>query len=320
MDDNYLTENIKNTKFLSDATKKRYLKNIEKIQTKILPKSLEFILKNPTIFDQKVKEYAANNKGRVGKTLGQHYIDALYAPIIAIFLYNQDLKEQYFELYNEWKKLHENVRKPINDKYSSNEPTERQIKAYVPFEEVIQIRNALPVGSPERLLLMLYTEIPPVRANYNQTRIVTELTPEMDEDDENLLLLLEGKSYIILKKYKTAKTYGVIYIQTTPKLHEEIIDSLIMNPREYLFMSSNGTPFYLQNSFDQWANRKLKEIFEKKEFSLTMLRHIFISRRDLKLEEKSGLEQEQIARIMGHSTDQQRKYLWHSWLKKMEMK
>ena len=49
--------------------------------------------------------------------------------------------------------------------------------------------------------------------------------------------------------------------------------------------------------------------------TLTMLRHIYICRRDLMLEEKSGLEREQIAKVMGHSVAQQQKYLWHSWLR-----
>ena len=50
-----------------------------------------------------------------------------------------------------------------------------------------------------------------------------------------------------------------------------------------------------------------------------MLRHIYVSREDLALESKSGLEANEIAKLMGHSVDQQRKYMWHSWLKKKEL-
>ena len=59
-----------------------------------------------------------------------------------------------------------------------------------------------------------------------------------------------------------------------------------------------------------WANRVLKDLFNK-DFTLTMLRHIYITRRDLKLEEKSGTEREKIAKMMGHSVEQQGRYLWH---------
>ena len=42
-----------------------------------------------------------------------------------------------------------------------------------------------------------------------------------------------------------------------------------------------------------------------------MLRHIYITRRDLKLEQMSGTERDKIAKIMGHGVAQQQKYLWH---------
>ena len=52
--------------------------------------------------------------------------------------------------------------------------------------------------------------------------------------------------------------------------------------------------------------------------NLTTLRHIYISRRDLEVEKMSGLQQDEIAKQMGHSIEQQRKYLWHTWLNKQE--
>ena len=46
-----------------------------------------------------------------------------------------------------------------------------------------------------------------------------------------------------------------------------------------------------------------------------MLRNIYVTRRDLKLEEKSGLERAKIAKVMGHSIGTQQNYLWHTYVK-----
>ena len=55
-------------------------------------------------------------------------------------------------------------------------------------------------------------------------------------------------------------------------------------------------------------------------FNLTTFRHIYITRRDLKLEEKSGLERDEIAKIMGHSIATQQNYLWHTYEKEQNKK
>lgn len=315
--DQYYCDFIVNTHFLTQTTKKNYLKRIQTIQSEIFPHSIEEIINDPKGFHQALQSYSIKTKGRLGQTLGQHTLDAYYASIIALFIYNQKLRESNPELYLKWKEFHENVRKPINDKYKSNEPTERQKQAYVDFDDIVAIRDRLPKGSQERLLLMMYTEIPPVRSDYYKTQIVKTID---DANDDNFIVLDNKHPYIVLKKYKTSKKYGVIYIDIPNTLYQEILSSLKKNPREYLFVSTRTHKAYDQEgTFNRWANRKLKSIFGKKNFSISMLRHIYISRRDLKLEEKSGLEQEQIAQLMGHSIEQQRKYLWHTWLKQKDM-
>jgi tetrahydromethanopterin S-methyltransferase subunit G len=313
--DDYYTNFVQNTHFLSQSTKDTYIGRLKIIRNDIFKDNIETILSRPDEFDKKLKYYCSQTKGRTGQSLGHHTIDAYYSAIMSLFIYNQDIRESNPELYTEWKKLHEKIREPISNKYKSNEPTERQKNAYVSYDEVVEIRNRLPIGSPERLLLMMYTEIPPVRSDYYKTKIVDKL-PESESND-NLIVIDEKKSFIVLKKYKTSKKYGIIYIDLPNTLVKEIQKSLKLNPREYLFVSSRtNAPYNVEGTFNTWANRTLKTIFGKKNFSMTMLRHIYISRRDLKLEEQSGLDQEKIAKLMGHSIEQQRKYMWHTWLKK----
>ena len=96
--------------------------------------------------------------------------------------------------------------------------------------------------------------------------------------------------------------------------------SCISSAKKYLFVQKNGEPYDKPNTFNKWANRTLKKIFKKDNFSLTTLRHIYITRRDLKLEEKSGLERDKIAKVMGHSVGTQQNYLWHTYEKEQNKK
>jgi len=315
MDDEYYLNFLNDTKYLSERTKEMYKYRLSRIKQDIMKKSLDYILHHPVLFDSKLRQFGQDEKGRTGDCLGHHTLDAYYSAVMSLFTYNQELKESDSELYLTWKSQHKKIKDPINIKYKSNEPTQRQMEAYVPYSTIVKTCDNLPSGSMSKLLIMMYTEIPPVRSDYWRTRIVSTIDEADGDPDSNFLILGSRNSKVVLKKYKTSKKYGVIYIDTTSKLHGEIINSLLNNPRDYLFVSSTGLPYDLENSFNKWANRQLKSLFGAK-FNLTMLRHIYISRRDLNLEEKSGLEQEEIANLMGHSIEQQRRYSWHSWLRK----
>lgn len=205
--------------------------------------------------------------------------------------------------------LHQEIRDPINTKYLSNKPTNRQKKGYVSYEDILNKRNSLKTGSDEQLLLAIYTMIPPVRSDYDKVKIYYT---QGDYRDNHIVL--NNNPYIILENYKTAKRYHILKIHIPNELETVIKESLKLKPREYLFVRKNGTT-YTSNTFNKWANRTLKKLFDNKNISLTTLRHIYISRRDLKLEERSGLQRKEIAKIMGHSVEQQQKYLWHTYLK-----
>ena len=45
-----------------------------------------------------------------------------------------------------------------------------------------------------------------------------------------------------------------------------------------------------EKSLHSWANRTLKNIFKNEDFSLTMLRHSYISRKDLEMEKMTGTD------------------------------
>ena len=325
MRDQTYRKHILNSKLLNNQSKESYLKRLNIIQNEIWQncksvnnkvgkgKCLNYIIKHPEAFMEKLEEYVNKTEGRLDKTkLSIHAKDSYVSAIGAIFRHTPGMIQKEHVLYQKWIDLHKEVREPISQKYKTNKPTERQEKAYISFEELIKIRNKLKQGSYVRLIISLYTMIPPVRSDYHKVKIYKDV--KQIPDDNSNYLVLNKKPYIGLRKYKTSKTYKTIQIDIPNELQKEIEASLKMYPREYLFVQKNGTSFDKPNTFNKWANRLLKTNINEN-FSLTTFRHIYITRRDLKLEEKSGIERDEVARIMGHSIATQQNYLWHTYEK-----
>ena len=325
LDRTYL-KHIKNSKLLVDSSKQIYLSRLEVIKNDIWKncksmnhkvgkgKCLHYIIKHPDAFIEKMDEFVNKTGGRLDKNkLSMHAKDGYVSAIGAIFRHTPGMIQKQSELYKKWMEIHAEVRQPINEKYQSNKPNERQEKAYVSFDDVEKIRNKLKKGSNNRLLLSMYTMMPPVRSDYDKIAIYKN--EEEVSNDINNYLIWNKQPYIVLRKYKTSKTYKNIKIDIPNNLKKEIEESLNNKQRDFLFLQKNGKPYDKPNTFNKWANRTLKKIFNKDNFSLTTLRHVYITRRDLKLEEKSGLERNKIAKVMGHSVGTQQNYLWHTYEK-----
>jgi integrase len=301
---------IQNTHYLKAKTKEEYIKRI-KDYASYVKKDVIFCLENPRWLIDSLLKYIKD------KGFSYHTADKIASCFMALFNYNQELKEERKDLFDSWVVELKRIKNQIDKKYESNAPTKRQEKGFVNFEEIIRVRDMLKAGSQERLLLFMYTEIPPVRNDYYKMRIYKN-KPKYDVN--NYLVNNNDEMFIILNDYKTDKTYKQIKINIPKILKLEIECSLKHIKRDYLFTSvRDNKPYTSDNSFNRFANRTLKAIF-KNDMSLTTLRHIYISRRDLKLEDKSGTERREISNIMGHSLEQQQRYLWHTWLEKNEKK
>ena len=320
---------LEKSKFLGDATKSTYKSRLQVIQNDIWlncksvnnkvgkGRCLHYILMHPEAFLEKLDEYANKTGGRLDKEkLSMHAKDGYVTALKSLFQEAPGLKQKYPEIFMKWDEIHKQIRQPINAKYQSNKPTERQEEAYVSFDELERKRDSLEIGSDARLLLSLYTLVPPLRSDYNLVAIYKN---DKDIKYDNYLILNKNP-YLVITKYKTAKTYKDIKIDLPKKLVKEIKESLKLKPREFIFVQKNGKPYEKSNTFNRWANRTLKSLFDKKNISLSTLRHIYITRRDLKLEEKSGLERNKIAQMMGHSVGTQQNYLWHTYEKEKNKK
>ena len=230
--------------------------------------------------------------------------------VLAIFKHNEGLKTQFDKDYKEWFAKFSEIDEAITQRYKTNEPTERQLNAYVAFSDIVKKRDSLEEGSMDKLLLSFYTYIRPLRADFNAIRIYKEdeKVPESDaKDKEANYLVFESptKVSLILHEFKTQRSHSDFTKELPDELVKELKASLKKCPREWLFVDKFGKPYRATNSYTRWANRTFQKLFEKP-LTITLIRHSYISSLDQNA--LTTLEKEAIAKEMAHSRGMQELY------------
>ena len=229
----------------------------------------------------------------------------MFAAILACFRHCESLKSSMpEEIRLKWFEAFKADDTAVSARYKRNEPTERQLSGYVPFEDIVKARDRLPRGSDERLLLSFYTYIHPLRADYGSVRLYNN-APPMQGCEANYIVMSARGCTLVLNEYKTSKKHGTFVKQLPVELCNELHASLKMRPRQYLFVMANGQPYALSNTYTRFANRTFQAIFNKP-LTISLIRHSFISTLDfnkMTIEEK-----EQIAKEMLHTPRLQDEY------------
>ena len=216
--------------------------------------------------------------------------------------------EQYSTIRVKWIDINNENEKPIIDRRLENKPTDKQNEkggSKIDFNQIIEKRDELPVGSIERLLISMYTMIPPARADYFATQILTNETPT-----EKNYIRMGDKVECVLTDFKTVKTYKSITHDFPVDLITELNESLKKTPRKYLFLNANGKP-HTRNSFVLWARRCLSRIFET-DFTLVFFRHAFVTHY-ISTVDPNSITDGQIKEMsdkLGHSPEMFRAYKW----------
>ena len=201
---------------------------------------------------------------------------------------------------------------PIVQRRLENKPTEMQMKkggSQLSYEQIIAVRDELPVGSIERLLISMYTMIPPVRADYFATEIVSGDTAEPVMPNY-IRLREDGTATVVLKDFKTVKVFKQITNELPVELIEQLRASLEKTPRSYLFLNAVGKP-HTRNSFTLWARRILSKIFGT-DFTLIFFRHSYSTHYTMThdLRSMTDAQIKEISDKMGHSSEMFRAYRW----------
>ncbi len=210
-------------------------------------------------------------------------------------------------LREQWNAIHTHNEAPIIQLRLENKPTVlQQAKggSQLSFQQIMEIREQLPIGSIERLLLSIYTLIPPVRADYFALHVIHD-----DEEplEPNYLRIRGGEIETVLRDFKTSKTYHEIRNTLPQPLAQEIHASLQESPRKYLFVNSHGRP-HTRNSFTLWTRRILTRILQT-DFTLVFFRHAFATHY-VSHHNPTDLDISEVSKKMGHSSEMFRAYRW----------
>lgn len=280
---------------LSPVTKRVYLERVRYMLTN-LKVDVFTILRNP----QKYIAWIHDTFDALATQ--KSYISA----ILAIFRHNEGLKQQEQKHYDAWFQAFQEIHAQIDEKYKRNEPSERQALGFVPYEEIVAKRDTLEKGAYDRLLLSLYTYIPPLRADWNRVRIYISPDVPSNIKEENYVIIDEKQKIgkLILKEFKTASTHNHYEKELPSPLVSEILSNIERDPRDFIFQDRNGSP-YRPSSYTKWANRTLQRLFARP-LTISLIRHAYINTLDFNT--LTVQEKELIAHDMAHTIGTQDRY------------
>jgi integrase len=193
------------------------------------------------------------------------------------------------------------ILKPLSETLKSDahlqKASEKQKENFVPWDEIkkkgsMAMKNeALPLE--DRIMIGLYTELPPVRLDYTKMTLKDKLPKE---SKLNFFVCNSKEHKVVINEYKEAHIHGSI-INDIPAPLCALVNSYF-NENDILFDMS-------PNQF----GRKLKKVFTAllgKPTTATSLRHSFITY--MFKDAPTLLESQELAKSMGHAVSTQALY------------
>jgi len=313
MNSESLTDKIIQTRDIKPNSVRAYITCLQKLNQKTVGErdfnNLKFLMNIERVEDA-IKDFALTTR--------RNYLASI---IVAL----KTDEKKYEKLIQKYSKILDDLSKEHRDFILTQQKTEKQSKNWLSFNEIKKVRTELnrqinadglrkktTLSKKEmnllqkHLILSLYIDIPPIRNDFGDMRVVTtkefNKKKESEKKTNNWLIKNGNNMKFIFYDYKTHKTYGEKTIEIPKKLKRIIKKMLEYNNSGYLLIKQNGTPL---NS--NGITRELNSIFSKygKKIGSTMLRHIYLSNEFAPLLKK----QHKIADAMFHSTDLQQKYV-----------
>jgi hypothetical protein len=299
-----LSKKLREEKGVAESTANAYIRAMYILNGKEAFKNLTF-LKNTAAIEDLVKKYADST------------IKTILASIVSVLSLFKD-KPTYKKIYHHYYERMMGKSEEAKQNESSDK-TQKQTDNWITWEEVQQkvseLRDKVNEFKSQKsitqqqydtllhyLIVSLYTETQPRRNQDYLDMFVAKKQPT--ETEHNYVVLTKTKpTSFIFNKFKTSKKYGQQTLEVPESLASVISEFLKFHPLKKnasfkFLVSHDGTPITAVNAI----TRVLNKIFGKKVGS-SMLRHIFLSTKyDIK-------EMEKDANAMGHSVDEQKKYM-----------
>jgi hypothetical protein len=227
------------------------------------------------------------------------------------------------ELYKKYKSLLNNENNNYLDKIRNNNKSSKDLKNWVEWEEIINIRNKLLKQVRAReikfnisgvkklndfflvqdyLIASLYTLLPPRRLEYADVEIINKKDFDklsQSEKDNNNYLVNVNKSKKFFHYGKNAvksDTYDNTIVEIPRELNSLLNFWINTNKSKFLLVNNKGNKL-TKNAL----SKKITEIFKEtgKKISVVMLRKIFLSNKFGEVNE----ERKEIAKMMNHDVN-----------------
>ena len=227
--------------------------------------------------------------------------------------------EQDKKVLDKYIDIRDEGNKQYADWAEKNEKSDSQEKNWVTIKEIETIRDTFNNKKEfsKYVFLQLFLEYP-VRNDYKSLKIITHRqlkTLEKMEKSRDLTAPPLAKQnyfvkhakhnyYIILNQFKTSAKYPPIHIEIKSEFNKMLRRYLYMiKGQTYLFTNPSTGVAYTTIEFTKW----IQSMFEStgKLISSTLLRHVIVSEKFGKYVKDSS----ETARVMGHSTAQQKMYV-----------
>ena len=183
-------------------------------------------------------------------------------------------------------------------------PTEKQAVDFIDWDSIIKWRDGAGSVLPifDKLLVGLYTYIPPQRADFCPMRVTTRL-PKTLEDGINYLVINKRTARFVFHAYKTAATYGDREVTVPAPLFKLLAEYL--GDRRSGYLLQDGSISWTPSRLGSNLRRIFLAAFDK-EVSVNLLRHSYLTKAYAGMPALKELES--IASSMAHDILTSQKY------------
>ena len=194
---------------------------------------------------------------------------------------DNSVKDIIYTLYHDYNKISK------DDQYSHRLITCWTTDSLIEFNKSLQIDSYRTMTA--KLLIGMYTLIPPLRNDYNNVYIIdstssTSSTSNIDSVDStnSIIASVNTCNYYNtftkeLNVYCTkSKKYQSVIVPD--ELAEIITETLQFMPRKYLFVTQHGKPFSNSSNMYSQILKHLRAVINEDSFTINTFRHLYASK------------------------------------------
>jgi integrase len=240
-----------------------YIERIKLLKTFIKETTLYDAIANPEDTYAKIADKTLSARAKMVST------------ILAVIKYNVEAFENVTSIQSTWREYKAHINAELAKQKEDGLLTQREAQSFMAWSEILRMASQV-TDTWDKLLVSMYTLIPPARNDYCALAITYDeaILPKTGN-----YMIVRGDSSIemVLRHYKTCKTYGVYKKLLPPCLVDIITTSLHQHPRPWLFPNRRHYDMPMtKNNMINWMKKRFLHIFNKA-VTINTLRHSFIT-------------------------------------------